>query len=128
MIAKSLDVVVSAEAPKTGASHCDLSKELFISASEIHAAVRRGIAAGLIDERTRTPRRKALADYLIHGVRYAFPAKMGLLALGTPTAYAAPPLSASISQDDLPPVWVDPEGKVKGISRSSPFTVPFRRR
>jgi hypothetical protein len=41
---------------------------------------------------------------------------MGPLARGTPTAYAAPPLSASISQDDLPPVWVDPEGKVKGIS------------
>ena len=118
MIAKSLDVVVLLKLllKKGPVAYADLSKELFISASEIHAAVRRGIAAGLIDEQTRTPRRKALADYLIHGVRYAFPAKMGPLARGTPTAYAAPPLSASISQDDLPPVWVDPEGKVKGIS------------
>lgn len=30
-------------------SYADLSKELYISASEIHAAVRRGIIAGLID-------------------------------------------------------------------------------
>ena len=79
MIAKSLDVVVLLKLllKKGPVAYADLSKELFISASEIHAAVRRGIAAGLIDEQTRTPRRKALADYLIHGVRYAFPAKAG---------------------------------------------------
>jgi hypothetical protein len=33
-----------------------------------------------------------------------------------PTASAAPPLSKKISQADLPPVWVDPEGTVKGFS------------
>jgi len=82
----------------------------------IHAAVRRGIEAGLIDRTSRLPLRKPLEDYLIHGVRYAFPAKPGPLARGIPTAHAAPPLSAKISSDDLPPVWPDPEGRVKGYA------------
>ncbi|HZQ46471.1 MAG TPA: hypothetical protein VFC07_05625, partial [Verrucomicrobiae bacterium] len=86
------------------------------SASEIHAAVRRGIEAGLIDHLSRLPLRKPLEDYLIHGVRYAFPAKPGRLARGIPTAHAAPPLSEKISSDDLPPVWPDPEGTVKGYA------------
>jgi hypothetical protein len=38
------------------------------------------------------------------------------LARGIPTAHAAPPLSEKISPDDLPPVWPDPEGKVKGYA------------
>lgn len=97
-------------------SYYELSKELFISASEIHASVRRSIAAGLISEGTRQPHRRALEDYLIHGVAYAFPAVPGRIAKGVPTAYAAPPLSQQISPDDLPPVWADPDGTVKGYS------------
>ena len=38
----------------------------------------------------------------------------GLLAF--PTAYAAPPLSEKISSDDLPPVWPDAEGSVRGYA------------
>jgi len=118
MIAKSLDIVVLLKllSHNEKRSYAALSKELLISASEIHAAVRRGIEAGLIDRTSRLPLRKPLEDYLIHGVRYAFPAKPGPLARGIPTAHAAPPLSAKISSDDLPPVWPDPEGRVKGYA------------
>ena len=36
---------------------------------------------------------------------------------GMPTAYAAPPLSDQISgSGDLPPVWPDAEGTVRGIT------------
>ena len=34
-----------------------------------------------------------------------------------PTAYAGPPLKGLINQpDEPPPVWPDPEGKVRGIA------------
>ena len=96
--------------------YADLSRDLGISASEVHAAVRRGIAAGLIDPQSRNPLRKPLEDYLLHGVRYAFPAKQGSIARGIPTAHAAPPLSEKINLDELPPVWPDPQGTVRGVA------------
>ena len=129
MIAKSLDIVVLLKLlskPEKG-PYAELSKELFISASEIHAAVRRSIAAGLIAEGTREPRRRALEDYLIHGVAYAFPAAPGRVARGVPTAYAAPPLSQQISPDDLRPCGPTPMGPSKATPLS-PFTSPSRRR
>ncbi len=117
MIAKSLDVVVflkllSKEQYKK--TYAQLSKELGISASEIHAAVKRGIEGGVIDSVSRKPLRKSLQDYLLHGVRYAFPGKLGSIARGMPTAYAAPPLAGHIHSDELPPVWPDAEGTTKG--------------
>ncbi len=62
MIAKSLDVVVLLKLllNRRKRTYAQLSQELGISASEIHAAVRRGIAAGLIDPESRFPLRKAL--------------------------------------------------------------------
>ncbi len=124
MIAKSLDVVVLLKLFLTNKrkSYAELSKELFISASEVHAAVRRGISAGLIDPESQLPLRKPFEDYLIHGVRYAFPARSGRVARGMPTAHAAPPLSAKISSNDLPPVWPDPEGLVKGVAIEPLYT------
>jgi DNA-binding Lrp family transcriptional regulator len=118
MNAKSLDIVVllrlvADSQPKT---YAELSHELGMSASEIHAAVKRCVAAGLLEEESRKPLFKAVEEYLLHGVRYAFPAKRGPLARGVPTAYAAPPLASQIHSEDLPPVWPDPEGQVKGFA------------
>jgi len=118
MVAKSLDIVVLLKllVDGGGKTYAQLSKELGISASEVHAAVRRSTDAGLIGPESRVPLRKALEEYLIHGVHYAFPAKRGHLARGMPTAHAAPPLAQFVSSDDLPPVWPDPEGSVKGYA------------
>jgi hypothetical protein len=42
-----------------------------------------------------------------------------------PTAHAAPPLSAQISSEDLPPVWPDPKGTVRGLALKPLYrTVP----
>jgi len=118
MVARSLDVVVLLKLLLESGrkSYAQLSKELGISASEIHAAVRRGIAAGLISAESKLPLRQPLENYLLHGVRYAFPAKPGALARGMPTGYAAPPLAEHMQSDDLPPVWADPEGSVRGVA------------
>ncbi len=118
VIAKSLDIVVLLKLLVSGAgkTYAELSGELGISASEIHAAVRRSANAGLMECESRRPLRKPLEEYLIHGVRYAFPAIRGPVARGMPTAYAAPPLVEQIGPDDLPPVWPDPEGNTKGYA------------
>lgn len=50
-------------------------------------------------------------------MKYAFPARRGEATRGRPTAYAAPPLNARIAAgDDLPPVWPDPSGEVRGVT------------
>jgi hypothetical protein len=119
MIAKSLDVVVWLKLLSSGSgkTFARLSNELGMSASEIHASVNRGAVAGLIDPSSRMPLRKPLEEYLLFGVRYAFPAKRGPITRGIPTSYAAPPLTEYFrTQDDLPPVWPDPRGSSKGYA------------
>ena len=118
MVAKSLDIVVLLKLllesnPKT---YAQLSKELGMSASEIHASVRRSAAAGLVDAKTKKVHRDALAEYLLHGVRYAFPVVRGSICRGVPTAHAAPPLSDEFQDADLPPVWPHSEGTVRGYA------------
>ena len=94
-------------------SFSNLGLELGISGSEVHAAVTRGTKAGLLGP-GRKPRKEKILEFLLHGVRFAFFAERGSVTRGMPTAYAAPPLSDEIAGDDLPPVWPDPEGKVRG--------------
>jgi hypothetical protein len=119
MIAKSLDVVVwlkllSSDSRKTFAQ---LSAELGMSASEIHSSVNRGATAGIIDPNSRKPLSKPLEEYLVHGVRYAFPAKRGPVTRGIPTSWGAPPLAEYFHMvDELPPVWPDPHGPTRGYA------------
>jgi hypothetical protein len=119
MIAKSLDVIVWLKLLSSGSgkTFAQLSEELGMSASEIHSSVRRGVAAGLIDPNSRMPLRKPLQEYLLHGVRYAFPAKRGSVTRGIPTSYGAPPLAQYFhAPDELPPVWPNSEGSTKGYA------------
>ena len=60
-------------------------------------------------------------------MKYVFPANRGELTRGVPTSYAAPPLKKFIVKGhDLPPVWPDAEGKVRGMAFEPLYrTVPF---
>ena len=61
--------------------------------------------------------RSALLEFLLHGIRYAFPAEKGALTRGVPTGYAAPPLLKSIAaSSEPPPVWPYADGPVRGYS------------
>lgn len=73
-------------------SYLSLANELSMSSSEVHAAVRRCEEAGLYNRHSRMPRRQALREFLLHGLRYVFPARPGPITQGLPTSYAAPPL------------------------------------
>ncbi|MEO6485311.1 MAG: hypothetical protein ABIO54_07390 [Pyrinomonadaceae bacterium] len=90
-----------------------------MSQSEINKAVKRLQSARLIHgpESGESPIWAAAEEFLIHGVKYAFPAKRGHFTRGMPTSYAAEPLNKLISAGDDPiPVWPDPKGKKRGIS------------
>jgi DNA-binding Lrp family transcriptional regulator len=91
-----------------------LAEALGMSASEVHAAVKRAVLSGLVDGESRTVRKDALREFLIHGLRYVFPAERGGVTRGVPTSYAAPPLRSQFAEGDLPPVWPHPEGTARG--------------
>jgi hypothetical protein len=116
---KPQDILVVLKLVSSGSlPYGTLASQLGMSASEVHAAMKRAAGAGLVDitdPEKRRVRLHALYTFLIHGVPKAFPAKPGPIVRGTPTAHAAPPLSSIIARpDDLPPVWPNPDGKTRG--------------
>jgi hypothetical protein len=62
------------------------------------------------------PNISALEEFLIHGLKYAFPAEHSSVTRGIPTSYAAEPLKSEIAMsNELPPVWPWPEGDTRGV-------------
>lgn len=98
-------------------SYSQLAYELGMSASEVHAGVKRALEASLmkLDDGWGRPDPAALEEFLVHGVRYAFAPVRGGVATGVPTAQAAPPLSRLLAVPELPPVWPDAQGGVRGV-------------
>lgn len=102
-------------------SYAKLGLELCMSPSEVHAGVSRARLAQLLAGPALgdKPNLAGLLEFLICGVRYAFPPRRGSLTRGMPTGYAAPPLSAWISVgSDPPPVWPWKDGVVRGLEFS----------
>lgn len=123
MILKPQDVVILLKLVALGPepwTYQRLAVELSISQSEVHAGVRRAVAARLMSDATTAggrPVLQTLAEFLIHGVRYAYPPERGALVAGMPTGYAAPPLNKVIVQpNEPPPVWPYAQGSVRGYS------------
>jgi len=102
-------------------SYGPLAYELAMSASEVHAGVKRATEAGLmrLDGGWGYPDPAALEEFLAHGVRYAYAPERGGLTRGIPTSYAAPPLDRLVSASgEPPPVWPDANGEVRGYAFS----------
>src|SRR5277367_327275 len=88
--------------------YAHLALELVMSASEVHASVKRARASGLLygPGLENRPNIGALEEFLTHGLKYAFPAERGELTRGVATSYGAAPLRALIAPTDDPiPVW-----------------------
>ena len=101
-------------------SYAELGSQLGITASEVHAAVKRAYTASLAIKGAggkASVVRAALTSFVLHGARYCFPATLGGLTRGVPTAYAAPPLNLQIrAGSDPPPVWPCKDGPSRGIA------------
>lgn len=101
------------------ASYAQLGSELVMSPSEVHASEKRAEASGLLHGRGlgNRPNFSALEEFLVHGLRYVFPAERGPLTRGVPTSYGAAPLRELIAAGEEPiPVWPHAEGKQRGVS------------
>lgn len=122
MLLKPQDILVVLKLVAMGQkpwSYAGLARELGISPSQLHAAIKRTVAARLAiqqDERivADVPN---LAEFLLHGLQYVLVPEWGGVTRGMPTSYAAPPLQgAAAAPPDPVPVWPDPQGGVRGVA------------
>ena len=141
-------------------TYARLAHELGLSASEVHACVKRGLLAGLLLDNALTvpaapaalgvqeavavyrvrarPRRvrvvaggpdglaaapadnpvrvhtRNLAEFAVHGAKYAFPAERLPVALGIPTSHSAPAFAGVFAPGSDDWVWPHPHGTVRG--------------
>jgi predicted nucleotidyltransferase len=98
-----------------------MANDLGMSASEVHAAARRAVAARLAVKAADSirPHLRNLEEFLLHGIQYVFVPELGGLTRGMPTAHAAPPPAGLFAEGiEPPPVWPDPEGPVRGSAFS----------
>lgn len=112
--------------------YAQLAGELQMSASEVHACVKRATACHLLHgpELMNRPNLKAVEEFLVHGIQYAFPAERGELTRGVPTSYGAAPLQNLISPGAEPvPVWPSRDGTARGwafapLYKTAPLAAP----
>ena len=90
-----------------------------ISKSEVSLALQRCFEIGLAkpDRFAGIPRvnQKALGEFIIHGLRYVYPARPAEITRGIATAWAAPALKDLVmSAGEMVPVWPDAHGNTIG--------------
>lgn len=126
-----LKLVIMGSQPWT---YAKISEELSVSASQVYRSVDRAEVALLLRAASLSPpppgtsKRETVhsilaiasnvKEFLIYGVKYAFPVHRGGLVRGMPTAHAAAPLDRQISSSDPPPVWPTPDGWQRGTEFS----------
>lgn len=105
----------------------DLASELGLSQSEVSMGLLRARNSGLVDSERRTVRRKAFHEFIVHGLKYVFPAKPGPIQRGIPTAHSAPSYSLEIQANENDQfVWPSHDGLMRGqaiapLYPSAPF-------
>lgn len=102
-----------------------------ISKSQVSLAFNRCLDVGLVRKERHTGRprvnKKALFNFILHGLPYVFPAKPGEVTRGIATSFGAPVLSGRLtSGGELLMVWPDARGNTKGQAISPLFkTAPY---
>ena len=146
-------------------TYARLAQELGLSVSEAHAAIKRGIQAGLLVDaallapppatvpgaqeapsiyRVRAKSRRVaagaangadnparvnsrnLAEFAVHGAKYAFAADRLPVAVGVPTSHSAPAFAGVFAPGSDDWVWPHPNGTARGqglepLHPSAPF-------
>lgn len=96
----------------------ELSEDIYISIGEISEGVQRLKYSKIISKKGSSFRisRKALFDFILHGIPYVFPAKKGAKKKGIKTSYSAYPLNKDIVENNEIIVWGHKEGNVIGYA------------
>ncbi len=115
--------------PQRRWTYAALGEALSMSASEVHASVKRAVVSELAVVRGRgdwSPMRAALLEFAVHGVRYVWPTQAGPVKRGVPTSIGTEPLAGLIrAATGEAPVWAHASGSAKGPSLSPLYrTVP----
>lgn len=103
--------------PEADVRILELAHSLGISSSEVSHGLGRLRDAALLAPDKRSPLRANALEFLVHGLKYVFPVKLGAIQRGVPTAHSAPPLNKrvkSVSDDKY--VWPSGEGSIRGQS------------
>lgn len=93
----------------------DLAQQLQISQAEISHALMRLKNSHLLNSSGRVIK-EACVEFLVHAVKYIFPAQMSSPAVGIPTSFAHPEFKFIKYGSDEIPIWPSADGKVKGIT------------
>jgi hypothetical protein len=94
--------------------YADVARGLRISQSEVAEGLHRSQQARLVDPSKRKGYRASLLEFLVHGIKYVFPAQPGPMTRGVPTAHSAAPLSRMIVSDQDDYVWPSDRGSQRG--------------
>jgi hypothetical protein len=90
----------------------ELATSLHLSASEVNHGLRRLAASHLYSVDEHRVVRASLKEFLVHGLRYTFPAQLGMFGEGMVTAYSAKPLADKLRlgpNDNV--VWLVRDGR-----------------
>ena len=108
-----------------------LADSLGMSASEVHAAVKRAQVVRFLRQEaplSQEPNTLAVREFLIHGAKYAFPGQFGPWGCGIPTSHSISPIleEHGSTKDSVALVWAHPDGTVNGhtvnpLYRSAPL-------
>jgi len=108
-----------------------LEKTTGISKTQIADSIKRCTNIGLAkkDRKYGVPRtnKKSLLEFVIYGIRYVFPVRMGELTRGIATSFSAPVLNEKLfSSGELIAVWPDARAKSNGLKVMPLFhSVPY---
>jgi hypothetical protein len=94
-----------------------LASGLGFDVAGTHWAMRRLGEASLYWEERRQVHEPHAEEFLVHAVKFSFPAKLGSEVPGVPTSWAADPLKGELADyPGLPVVWPYALGKVRGLA------------
>ena len=94
----------------------ELASELGLSGAEVVHSLERLQRSQLVDESRKNPHRMAALEFLSFGLKYVFPAEIGRIVRGMPTAHSALPLSKKLIADELNQyVWSSEDGDAQGM-------------
>ena len=110
-----IDIAVAVSlAEHPGMKFEPIAQLLGISVSKAHDSVQRLTDVGLLLPEGRRVNRLAFLEFLEHGLQYVFPAKLGPVRRGVPTASAGPVLANEFDDDGESYVWPSPDGPARG--------------
>ena len=93
----------------------ELANKLGVPHPLVQRALQRAEEAELYSSANRIVHRPNMEEFLVHGLRYFAPGKLGPVTAGVPAAWAALPMANLIHEvGDLPPVWPSALGTSRG--------------